>query len=1128
MSRLRFILPLLFLTAFAFGQTMSDDVSTISDGESGASVRTSLNEDITSGNVQTDTIRDNVIRLSAVDDSIAAHRIVIDNHTDSITALRAAITLNDAEIADLNDSITVHRTDINNNIDSLAIHLDSIQALRVNVNNNTDSLAVHLDTLQAVRVDVNSNIDSLGVHLDTLQAHRVDINKNIDSLAVHLDSLQAIRTDVNTNSDSITEHRTDINNNIDSLAVHLDTLQAVRVDVNKNSDSITIHRDDLGDLLSAFNIAVDRILKLEDSVYTDPAPTNFILNYAFNFNVNDTSLNNNHGTASPSIYYVSTDQGFPGTLISLYKPGQRVTTPIIDLGNVFSIGLDVIIRERDTSGRVMYYMNEAFKFVLNPPDSSASFITFSSPTDSSVYATPSGSYAIDTVGTIRPHRFLVSGNKTTNEFNIDIDGREIVCTGSVKASFNTSDSIVLGEDWNSQNPADVSVDNFMIYNTQLSTSERQSDYTNNEYYSYPLDATAPLLLYGSVGDLRNDMITLVFNEALGAMDEDSLAIAFTAEKNFNDASISIDSAEYDGSRVYLFTATILSTDTVRVNYTQTVSGGVIDLAGNQLATLTDSSVANDLCTSVELAEWGFNNDATDELGIYDGSDTGPGNVPYNNTDPIEGTHAGYFNLGADYFIDLPTLPLGDAFTITGWYRKDGGTQRRPLITNLASTGNDGFAIEYNGATDILSFRAVNSSSAVDSAYGAANMNDNSWHHWAVTVDKNIGRVLTYFDGALSCSDSTISAAVTADYTTNSTFRVSQYTNGLLGCACRIDDPHMYSGVLTEEAITFIKENPGERWTGCGSGGDPPVPDPSDFSEYYQDSVFAITFEDRPTVDPYTEAEMNSDFDTDALTPINYTVGLGENPTGTYNADIVNIPTLDGGTGDETRCLRIRHRAGFYGLTGAIPEGSGASFEMIIPAGYQELYLTWNVMRNEGAEGTKESKNPCLMGDFTWNNNIGFRAMSIMNRTTEYAHQWLLYLQEVETASDRWLDPDGGNWSYDWSDSVWYNITYRVCVNTQGNANGLVEAFINGRMVSQKLNVRLSTASSPDIDRMVVVYFIGGNQPNFAPSTDQFYHIDDIYLFNYKSEFAPAIRVASQPGRTLPNHPGWDFTTGKKK
>ncbi len=181
MKRLLFIIVLISIAFLSYGQrekdlplrassTPSDTVRVLQNGSS-IMLRSVLQSDIyDSLSVHTDTLQalraDIDAGLSAdLSDSIAAHRIELDNHTDSINAHRTeldnhtdSLAVHRTELDNLNDSITDHRTDIDANTSQIATNGTNISTNSVNIIDNTN--------------DISDLQDSITKHTDTLQLHQ--------------------------------------------------------------------------------------------------------------------------------------------------------------------------------------------------------------------------------------------------------------------------------------------------------------------------------------------------------------------------------------------------------------------------------------------------------------------------------------------------------------------------------------------------------------------------------------------------------------------------------------------------------------------------------------------------------------------------------------------------------------------------------------------------------------------------------------------------------------------------------------------------------------------------------------------------------------------------------------------
>jgi len=72
---------------------------------------------------------------------------------------------------------------------------------------------------------------------------------------------------------------------------------------------------------------------------------------------------------------------------------------------------------------------------------------------------------------------------------------------------------------------------------------------------------------------------------------------------------------------------------------------------------------------------------------------------------------------------------------------------------------------------------------------------------------------------------------------------------------------------------------------------------------------------------------------------------------------------------------------------------------------------------------------------------------------------------------------------------WYQVTLRTRINTDQNADGLVEAWIDQKPVLKLENLRFVT-NGDLVDTLYFSTFHGGNTPEWAPLNDSVIHFDD--------------------------------------
>ena len=108
---------------------------------------------------------------------------------------------------------------------------------------------------------------------------------------------------------------------------------------------------------------------------------------------------------------------------------------------------------------------------------------------------------------------------------------------------------------------------------------------------------------------------------------------------------------------------------------------------------------------------------------------------------------------------------------------------------------------------------------------------------------------------------------------------------------------------------------------------------------------------------------------------------------------------------------------------------------------------------------------------------------------------VLYLYHMDKPH-RWgedfpLDPEG-NGPFYFEPGEWVNLVQRVKINTDDEANGEVQVWVNGVEALRLDDLRFVT-SGRKIDTFYVSTFHGGNTPDWGPLNDSYLWIDDIKI-----------------------------------
>ena len=85
----------------------------------------------------------------------------------------------------------------------------------------------------------------------------------------------------------------------------------------------------------------------------------------------------------------------------------------------------------------------------------------------------------------------------------------------------------------------------------------------------------------------------------------------------------------------------------------------------------------------------------------------------------------------------------------------------------------------------------------------------------------------------------------------------------------------------------------------------------------------------------------------------------------------------------------------------------------------------------------------------------------------------------------------------------------------GNYDGIMEGFVDGKLVVSKTGMRFRNTSSVHIDKMKIYSHFGGSGAEYGAARDEWTLIDDVCLFTYaKGVNVPRGNTASSTGRVL--------------
>lgn len=204
--------------------------------------------------------------------------------------------------------------------------------------------------------------------------------------------------------------------------------------------------------------------------------------------------------------------------------------------------------------------------------------------------------------------------------------------------------------------------------------------------------------------------------------------------------------------------------------------------------------------------------------------------------------------------------------------------------------------------------------------------------------------------------------------------------------------------------------------------------------------------------------------------------------------------------DGTKALRVKYPAGGVG-----PVESGAQAQLMFSE-RNEMYFSYWLRFNSNFDwgGTSEggklpgfgSGENCSGGENCDGNN-GFTSR-LMWRSGGRAVLYLYHMDKPGTyGEDIDLIYTNGKTVY-FKKGIWYQVAQRVKINTDNNANGEIEIWINGEQVLTRNNIRYVNDGSL-VDNFYFATFHGGTGSQWAPAIDCFTWFDNIIVADNKND-----------------------------
>ncbi|MGB5942936.1 MAG: polysaccharide lyase [Leeuwenhoekiella sp.] len=190
---------------------------------------------------------------------------------------------------------------------------------------------------------------------------------------------------------------------------------------------------------------------------------------------------------------------------------------------------------------------------------------------------------------------------------------------------------------------------------------------------------------------------------------------------------------------------------------------------------------------------------------------------------------------------------------------------------------------------------------------------------------------------------------------------------------------------------------------------------------------------------------------------------------------------------DNKALRVKFTAGLFGT-----ECGFAGATRIIPS--QHVVLEYRIKFENGFTFKKGSKLPGLGGGTTpaggasTDDGKGFTART--SWTKESPGLFNVYTYYIDKATE--VYGENIHTSFSFERDIWYVAQLEIKMNSGTDSDGYIKAFIDGKEVLNRQNIRLMTVGN-QIDQVSFSTFMGGGNLSFSPDNDQYLWIDYIKI-----------------------------------
>lgn len=232
---------------------------------------------------------------------------------------------------------------------------------------------------------------------------------------------------------------------------------------------------------------------------------------------------------------------------------------------------------------------------------------------------------------------------------------------------------------------------------------------------------------------------------------------------------------------------------------------------------------------------------------------------------------------------------------------------------------------------------------------------------------------------------------------------------------------------------------------------------------------------------YTRDQLTNDWQTTSGN------GFSKRGNGEDRVEVVRSSSPDTGN-----ALKVKYPKGK-----ADSKDSGAQWETDLKGGYEELYLSYDVKFSSDFEFVKPGRNTGRTGKLPGLGG-GLNFDDKDDRNTAWDGK--LQFRDKDELEFYVKTPVNNNKHFTWNKksytikkNAWFNIEIRYKLNTVGQKNGIMQAWVDGELLGEYKNAEFRDNARVKINKMFFSTFYGGNAEADAPTKDVYAYFDNFVV-----------------------------------